>query len=210
MTHTMQHRNMSPPIKPPSPSDADVTKEELHFRRIDMRGFRRSDGLYEVEGRVTDRKPHEFVAVVGGRRVAAREAIHDMGVRLVFDDQMLVHGVQTFTDAAPYAECPAGGRALESLKGLRMTSGWSKAVRSRVGGARSCTHLMELLIPLATVAFQSLSFLRMSRPEPLDATGRPTKIDSCYAYGAQREVVLRRWPEFHRPTPPEGIGASTS
>lgn len=29
-----------------------VTREELHFRSIEMRGFRRSDGLYEVEGRV--------------------------------------------------------------------------------------------------------------------------------------------------------------
>jgi hypothetical protein len=35
-------------------------REELHFRRIDMRGYRRSDGLFEVEGRVTDRRLHEF------------------------------------------------------------------------------------------------------------------------------------------------------
>ena len=40
--------------------DADPTREELHFRRIDMRGYRRSDGLLEVEGRVTDRKPTDF------------------------------------------------------------------------------------------------------------------------------------------------------
>lgn len=80
-----------------------------------------------------------------------------------------------------------------------MTSGWSKAVRSRLGGERSCTHLMELLIPLATVAFQSLSYPSRTRPERLDATGRPLKIDSCYAYGAERELVLRQWPEFHRP-----------
>jgi hypothetical protein len=31
-------------------------RAELHFRRIDMRGFRRSDGLFEVEGRITDRR----------------------------------------------------------------------------------------------------------------------------------------------------------
>lgn len=187
-----------------SPGDTGITREELHFRRIDMRGFRRSDGLYEVEGRVTDRKPHDFVPLRGGgRQVPANEPIHDMGVRLVYDDQLVVHAVETFTEAAPYAMCPQGGRALQSIKGLRMTSGWSKAVRSRLGGERSCTHLMELLIPLATVAYQSLSYPNRARPERLDATGRPVKIDSCYAYGAQRELVLRQWPEFHRPTRPQ-------
>jgi hypothetical protein len=179
--------------------DDSVTREELHSRRIDMRGFRRSDGLFEVEGRVVDRKPYDLEALDGGRATPAHEAIHDMGVRLVFDSDMVVHGVQTFTDSAPYPACPEGGRALQSLVGMRMVSGWSKEVRSRLGGPQACTHLMELLIPLATVAFQSLSYLQRTRPERLDAHGRPVKIDSCYAYGAGRELVRLRWPQFHRP-----------
>jgi hypothetical protein len=192
----MQQKDESPSI---FPIGSDVTREELHFRRIDMRGFRRSDGLFEVESRLTDRKSYDFVPSCGGRVVAAGDPIHDMGVRLVFDDQMQVHGVQTFTDAAPYAECPEGGRALQSLIGLRMTSGWSKEVRTRLSGARSCTHLMELLTPLATVAFQSLSVLRRSRTEPLDANERPLRVDMCYAYGAERELVRHYWPQFYRP-----------
>jgi hypothetical protein len=179
-----------------------ITRDELHFRRIDMRGFRRSDGLFEIEGRVTDRKPHDLVLARGGRRVPKNEPIHDMGVRLVFDDKLMVHEVETFTDAAPYPRCPEGGRALQSLKGLRMTSGWSKEVRNLLAGAQSCTHLMELLVPMATAAFQSLSAVTGGRPESLDATGRPKKIDSCYAYGAQQELVRLRWPEYYRPPQP--------
>ena len=182
-----------------------VTREELHFRRIDMHGYRRSDGLYEIEGRVTDRKPHDFVPASSERAVPAHQPIHDMDVRLVFDDELQVHDVQTFSNAYPYVDCPAGGRALQSLKGLRMTSGWSKEVRTRLGGAHSCTHLMELLIPMATAAFQSLSAIRRSRPERLDATGRPKKIDSCYAYAAHRQLVLRHWPQFYQPAPPDEL-----
>lgn len=181
---------------------SEVVREELHFRRIDMRGFHRSDGLYEVEGRVTDRKPCDFIAP-SGKRILAQQAIHDMGVRLVFDADMVVHDVETFTDSAPYAACFEAGRALKTLKGLRIASGWSREVRNRLGGARSCTHLMEILIPLATAAYQSLGLLRMHLPERLDATGRPVKIDSCYAYAAHREEVRRRWPQFHRPAVPE-------
>jgi hypothetical protein len=176
-----------------------VTREELHFRRIDMRGYQRSDGLFEVEGRVTDRKPHDFSPGGGGKEVPANQPIHDMGVRLVFDEQMTVHGVETFMDSMPYLECRGGGQALQSLIGLRIGSGWSREVRNRLSGAQSCTHLMEILIPLATTALQSLSVKRHGLPDRLDATGRPVKIDSCYAYGAQRSIVQRRWPEFYRP-----------
>lgn len=45
---------MSSVTSAPRPIHVDITREELHFRRIDMRGYRRSDDLYEVEGRVTD------------------------------------------------------------------------------------------------------------------------------------------------------------
>lgn len=192
---------MNTPDTFPIPADASVTREELHFRRIDMHGFRRSDGLYELEGRVTDRKPQDFNLSSGGRTVPANEPIHDMGVRLVFDDEMVIHDVQTLTLAAPYAQCPEGGRALQSLKGLKMASGWSREVRSRLAGARSCTHLMEILIPLATTAIQSLSVPLADRPDKLDANGRPTKIDSCYAYAAERELVFQRWPQFHTVPP---------
>lgn len=178
---------------------SDVTLEEIHLRRIEMRGFRRSDGLYEVHGKVLDQKPYDFVPWTGQRFVAAGDPIHDLGVRLVFDADMQVHAVSTFTETAPYAICSEGGRALQTLVGLRMTRGWNKEVRARLSGARSCTHLMELLTPMATVAFQSLSFMSKERGDRRDANGRPLKIDSCYAYGAEREVVMKFWPEFHQP-----------
>jgi hypothetical protein len=190
---------VSSPTESLASDTSGTTKEELHFRRIDMRGFRRSDGLFEIEGRVIDQKPYDYSASSGSRFVPANEPIHNLGVRLIFDEDMLVRAVETFTVAAPYTECPEGGRALQALIGVSMTRGWSNEVRSRLVGARSCTHLRELLIPLASAAFQSLSVIRAGRPEKVDANGRPAKIDSCYAYRTHGELVLHRWPQFHRP-----------
>jgi hypothetical protein len=175
-----------------------VTREELHFRRIDMKGYSRGDGLFEIEGRVIDRKPYDFAPPGDDRTVRANEPIHDMGVRLVFDETLLVVEVHTFTSSAPYAPCPQGGESLQSLIGLRMGGGWNKEVRNRLSGARSCTHLMELLGPMATAAFQSLAVRGIGKPDRLTASGLPVQIDSCYAYSAEREVVLKRWPQFHR------------
>jgi len=183
------------------PETPEVTRREVHSRRIEMRGYLRSDGLYEVEGRVTDRKADDFAPASSDRFVKAGEPIHDMGVRLVYDAQLLVHDVQAFTAAAPYAACPEAVHAMQSIKGLRMSKGWSAEVRSRLGGARGCTHLMELLMPMATTAFQSLSASRAGQPDALDATGRPVKIDSCFAYAADGELVRQRWPLHHRPKP---------
>ena len=165
-----------------------------------MRGFKRNDGLFEVEGRVTDQKPHSFTPASADHTVPAYEAIHDMGVRLVFDKTLLVHEVHTFTDAAPYKVCPEGGNALQALKGIRIGPGWNSEIRRRLSGERSCTHLRELLMPLATTAIQSMSALRSGEPETLDDDGRPKKIDSCYAYAADGELVRKRWPEFYHPS----------
>jgi hypothetical protein len=179
----------------------DPEREEMHLRRIEMRGYRRRDGMFEIEGVVTDTKPHEFAHPTHDRAVPAHAPIHHMGVRLVIDANFTVLDASSFTAAAPYPACPEGGRALQSLKGLRMTKGWTRAVRERLAGAASCTHLMELLTPMATAAFQSLGTLRMHEPDRLDANGKPVKIDSCYAYAAQGELVRMRWPQFHRPDP---------
>ena len=174
-----------------------VTRKELHFRKIEMRGWERSDGLYEVEGHVTDQKPCVFTAISGGKVVPAGEFIHDMGVKLVIDLEMQVLEVSTFTTAAPYKDCTSAGTALQSLKGQRIASGWSSEVRRLLGGAQCCTHLMEILIPMGTAAFQSLTMIRQAQPEKLRSNGAPAKVDSCYAYAASREIVMQRWPNFY-------------
>ncbi len=203
MSELQGERDMSTPeptLSDSAPVTGEVTREELHERRINMRGYRRSDGLYEVEGRVIDEKPHDFTAPgMGGRTTAAHESIHEMGVVLVFDEDLLVHDVRTFTVASPYRECTEGGRALAALKGLRIASGWNREIRNRLGPGTSCTHLVELLVPLATVAFQTLSLARVGRPDTLDKNGRPLKVDSCYAYREGGELVLHHWPTWHRP-----------
>lgn len=198
------HRLQAAPLRHGAGSQDD-SREELHWRQIDMRAFRRKDGLYEVEGRLTDRKPHHFEPWSGGgRSVPANEPIHDMGVRILFDEGLLVLDIATFSDAYPYDVCQSGGESLQGLKGLRMTGGWGKEVRERVGAERSCTHLRELLVPLATVAYQALGQVYRERPLRLDATGRPVKINSCFAYADSGPLVQRLWPQFYRPSGSDG------
>jgi len=181
------------------PLPPSVPRDALHLRRIEIHGYRRHDGLYEVEARITDTKSTTLTLKHSGRALPAGEPLHDMSLRLVFDEDLLLHDVIAVTDAAPHAICPEAAAAVASLKGERIGPGFNRRVRERLGGALGCTHIAELLGPAATTAFQTLSPVRIAGPDALDATGRPAKIDSCYAYGRSREVVRLQWPAFHEP-----------
>ena len=47
---------------------------------------------------------------------------------------------------------------------------------------------------MATTALQRLA--RINNPE--NDAQRRAKVDSCYAYAAEREVVAQLWPDLHR------------
>jgi hypothetical protein len=174
----------------------EVTREELHTRSVKVTGYRRSDGLYEVEGRLLDTKPFDFRPPSDERVVKAGEAVHHMGVRIVFDEDMTVHDVIAVTDAAPYADCYGAPATLKSLIGLRLGSGWSGEVRRRLSGAASCVHLAGLMVPMAATAYQAMTLHRLKQaalaPERI-----PPKVDSCLAYSKHGELVKRRWPTFY-------------
>ncbi len=175
---------------------ASVDREALHRRRIELCGYRRVDGLYDVEAHMVDTKT-ESLTVGGGRLVAPGEPVHNMSVRLVVDEGLRVIDVVASTDAAPHGICADATGTLQCLIGLRIGGGWSQAIRERLSGSKGCTHLTELLKPLATVAFQMLWKARENQPPAVDAKGKPRKIDSCYAYGSNRELVRERWPVYY-------------
>jgi hypothetical protein len=175
------------------PLPPSVARDELHLRRIELRGYRRHDGLYDVEAHMVDTKTNEHR--VGDTRVVPRgDAIHDMSIRLIVDESLVVVDVIASTDASPFGICREATSTLQSVKGMRIEPGWSAEIRQRLSGRQGCTHLTELLGPLATVAFQTLSEVRQARPTAADTNGKPRKIDSCYAYASDREIVRQRWP----------------
>ncbi len=175
-----------------------VERKELHHRQLDLRFFERSDGLFEVEGRLLDRKTHPFRRLLQDSDAPPGTPLHDISVRLVLDESLLVHDASATLSASPFEVCRGAANTLAPLKGLRIGAGWNKRVRELLGGAASCTHIMEMLGPMATTAYQGLAPRRLARMSEPGNEAHLTKIDSCYAYGRQREVVARLWPHLKR------------
>jgi len=176
----------------------EITREEVHVRRIEMRGFKRSDGMYEVEANLTDQKPFDFQPPSRDRPIRAGELIHDHVVRVVFSEDMVIREVLTTMRAWPYRECPGGGESLFGMVGVLIGQGWASEVRKRLPNSETCTHMKELMNTLASAAYQTIYSVRPFDGSEAAVDGRPRKIDSCYAYGASRELVLSYWPQFHR------------
>lgn len=181
------------------PLSSAVARSKIHTRRITIEGYRREDGLWDIEGHLVDTKTYSFANADRGGEIAAGEAIHDMWLRLTVDDDYVVRDVEASTEAAPFSICPAVTPVFKKLIGLSIGPGWQRAAREFVGGVKGCTHHVEMLGPLATVAFQTI---RHSGSQPNDPPGtengaRPRIIDTCHALSSDGPVVARVWPEFY-------------
>jgi len=170
----------------------------MHTRSIRCEGFEREDGLWDIEARIVDTKTYAYDEPFRGRREAG-EPVHDMAVRLTLDAQMVVRDIAVDMRSTPYAACQGAAPEFRSLIGRRIGPGWRSAVNEAVGGTRGCTHVRELLFPMATVAFQTMVGWR----DDEDAAGdrgapaeRPYFLDGCKAWASDGEVVVQLYPQF--------------
>jgi hypothetical protein len=180
------------------------SRREIHHRSLDMKAYARDDGLYDVEGHLTDRKPFDFQRVAHPAPTPAGQALHDLWIRLTVDDDYTVRAIEAASDVTPHALCKEAEVTLGVLVGERLASGWSSKVKERLRGAASCTHLMEMLIPLATTALQGIRARQRMRAGARNPHALPVRLDSCYAYAAHRDVVMKFWPQHFRPAKAAG------
>jgi hypothetical protein len=126
-----------------------VTGEELRYWKVDLRFFRRSDALHEVEGRLIDTKTHPFRHSLAEHDEPAENHLHHITLRLVLNSELQVHAADADKPWTPFKICPGAARALQSLVGLRIRRGWNRRVCGLLGGVESCMHMVELLGPMA-------------------------------------------------------------
>lgn len=180
------------PLPPPAP------RRHQHTRQIEFLGYEREDGLFDIEGHITDVKTYSFENRERGT-ITAGEPIHDMHVRLTVDLDRLVRKVEVAFAAAPHEYCKGIADAYHQLEGLTVGPGWYLKVRERVGRTAGCTHVTELMGPIATAVMQTLYPALNRRRESLPEGERkpPIQLDGCHAHARTSPVVQERWPEWY-------------
>ena len=100
------------PLPPAEP------REAIHTRSIEINGYRRTDGLFDIEAHLTDVKTYGQTNFDRGY-INAGEPIHDMWIRLTIDgSSMTIVHVDAVSDKTPYQTCPTAAPNFARLVGL--------------------------------------------------------------------------------------------
>ncbi|SAL03752.1 hypothetical protein AWB77_06863 [Caballeronia fortuita] len=169
-----------------------MERDLLHTRRIEIHGYKRADGLYDIEGTLTDTKAYDRTSNGVVRR--AGEPIHAMKLRITLGKDFLITDAHAEAPSLPYAgHCDDAPPVYAKLIGMTLAPGFMREVRERFGGVKGCTHLTELIGAVATVAFQTMS-------EELNASNdaRPFQLDGCIALRTDGAAVQRFYPAWYR------------
>jgi len=185
--------SLSPPAK----------RRHLHTRSIKCEGYERDDGLFDIEAQIVDQKTYDVEEPYRGHRPAGAH-VHDMQLRLTLDRAMTVRDIEVTTNHAPYDICPTAAPGYKALIGAKVGSGWRKAITEAVGRTKGCTHITELLLPAATVAFQTMGSWApgakvATEQQPDQSAEKPYFIDGCKAWASDGPVVERLFPiHYHK------------
>jgi hypothetical protein len=177
-------------IQPSSPHPA---RRLAHTRQIVCSGYVRNDGLFDIEASLQDTKADDANLLF--KTVPAGGPIHAMRLVVTIDTQFVIHAIKARTEVAPTPYCAEINAAYNALVGISLTAGFMKEVKSRVGGTLGCTHLTELLGPIATTAFQTIMGMRnlvAKESELVHKDDRPDgqpMLDTCHAWRRGGEVA---------------------
>ena len=180
------------------PLNIPVARKLAHTRVVTCHGYRRDDDLWDIEGRIVDTKPYRFKNRDRGGWIEADEALHDISIRLTVTLELEVVDVDAVIDASPYNYCKSAMEMARNLIGLRIAPGWSEKSKRAMGASRGCTHLTELLGPVATTAIQTIASEWIRRSEGSVDKRPPAFLNSCHSYADTSPVVKLQWPEFYR------------
>ncbi len=203
------------------PLSRPSAREKLHTRTIVINGYRRADGLFDIEAELSDVKANGSWSPHRGA-IAPDEPLHGMAMRMTVDEELRILGCEAASDYTPYAICPVAAPNFARLEGLQIKPGFLRDAAARIGGTAGCTHLRELLQQMGTTAHQTVHAARGQAeaeaaraatgaalsPEAIDKQtvakfgGSGQIVNTCIAYDEAGPIVRQRWPHLYKSAEP--------
>ena len=168
----------------------------VHTRSIVCRGFKRADGLIDIEGRFIDTRAFAYSSEWRGHTPAGK-ALHHMQVRLTIDDQRVIRELVSAMPSTPHSGCPEVNANFQRIVGLSIAKGFKRELRERLGGIEGCTHVIGLLEAMAASALQTFTTSTyLPRPDGAPKPKRVWKldalVDTCYSYRSDGPMLAER------------------
>lgn len=182
------------------PLPAPVERSLSHTRKVTCRGYKRKDGLWDIEATLVDTKTYDMAMSERENGVIkAGEPLHEMAIRITVDLDLNILEAHAAMDNTPFRLCPSIAERFQLLAGLQIAPGFTRKTRELFGGTQGCTHLLELLGPLATTAFQATHQERQYMEDWHTGSNPPPMLNSCHAFDESSDVVRVHWPAHYKP-----------
>lgn len=180
--------------KPHMPLTSPAPRERLHLRRVSYEGFRRDDGLFDIEAHITDHKDRDYRLAMGTRSKSI--PVHEMRARVTINTRFDVLDIEAVTEQMPYpGQCDQITPDYKKLIGSNLLKGFRKSIAENMGGVKGCTHLSELLGYLPTAAVQTFAGIK-NEADSVDGK-KPFQLDSCHALATDTETVRVYYPKWY-------------
>ena len=187
----------------PAPSNRTLK----HTRRVICEGYKREDGLWDIEAHLIDTKTFsmDFPDRDNGI-IPAGEPLHGMSIRITVDMDLNILDAVTCMHYTPFNCCKNIAEAYKKLIGLQIASGFTRKTKDLFAGVKGCTHLLELLGPLGTTAFQATHQEReIQEGYYAAADNPPPMLNTCHTLASDGPVVKEYWTAHYTTTPSEPI-----
>lgn len=158
-------------------------KTKLHTRDIQLATYPHEDSTVIVHGVLKDLRHVNIFDITG--KMLEPGVIHHMDVKLlIHSNPLTIEAAEAKMLHVPMDECHDTLDTIDQLIGVQIKSGFSKKIRTIMGGNRGCTHLCQLINTMSQEIVQGwlTHKSRKKFPAPKDMDSFKEKaylIDSC-------------------------------
>jgi len=145
----------------------ELKGERIHKRSIRIETYKVDEARVIVEGTLDDERYGVMYVISGARREPG--LVHGMVVRfLVGEMPAKILEAEAEMPTVPLDDCDKVADSVKKLAGMRVVYGFSRAVKERMGGVKSCIHLTSLILAMGAAAVQGMAANRGHKPmEPM-------------------------------------------
>lgn len=154
------------------PLSEPVSRDLMHLRDVSCRGYRRTDGLWDIEACLQDSKTYGFPNHDRGR-IEAGDFLHNLWLRITIDSAMMIRAVESSLDDTPFRGCLEAGQPYQALVGLVIGPGFERAARAAL---RQAAERPEVPSPLTNVAVVSGGETRAANVPPPQGAAKAQRV----------------------------------
>ena len=170
-----------------------IKKEPVHERTLELKSYPLENDKLIVEGRLLDQRKVRIHHWSG--KVRDPGVVHLMTLRILVGGWPLtIEDAEAEIHDAPYELCPQTEETVRKVIGMPIASGFSEAVKNRLGGVEGCNHLTHMLVVMGPAALHGFWTQASRKPRPApksldDVPALDMVINTCRLWAEDGPLV---------------------